>query len=92
MSFSRPIQWYHCHADPFWPDGTFKFSQTMPFFLYTGWPLPSARLGGWCRLFPRLRKGSASSRSSSPSPSDSASGPPSGTEDTSDSEPEFVNV
>jgi hypothetical protein len=20
----RPIQWYHCHADPIWPDGTFK--------------------------------------------------------------------
>ncbi len=24
MSFSRPIQWYHSHADPIWPDGTFK--------------------------------------------------------------------
>jgi hypothetical protein len=24
MSFSRPIQWYHCHADPIWPDGTFE--------------------------------------------------------------------
>ncbi len=23
MSFSRPIQWYHSHADPIWPDGTF---------------------------------------------------------------------
>jgi hypothetical protein len=23
MSFSRPIQWYHCHADPFWSDSTF---------------------------------------------------------------------
>jgi hypothetical protein len=23
--FSRPIQWYHSHADPIWPDGTFKF-------------------------------------------------------------------
>ena len=21
MSFSRPIQWYHSHADPIWPDG-----------------------------------------------------------------------
>ncbi len=24
MSFSRPVQWYHSHADPIWPDGTFK--------------------------------------------------------------------
>ncbi len=24
MSFSRPIQWYHSHGDPIWPDGTFK--------------------------------------------------------------------
>ncbi len=24
MFFSRPIQWYHSHADPIWPDGTFK--------------------------------------------------------------------
>ncbi len=24
MSFSRPIQWYHSHADPIWPGGTFK--------------------------------------------------------------------
>jgi hypothetical protein len=24
MSFSRPIQWYHSHADPIWPEGTFK--------------------------------------------------------------------
>jgi hypothetical protein len=24
MSFSMPIQWYHTHADPIWPDGTFK--------------------------------------------------------------------
>jgi hypothetical protein len=24
MSFSRPIQWYHSHVDPIWPDGTFK--------------------------------------------------------------------
>ncbi len=24
MSFSRPIQWYHSHADSIWPDGTFK--------------------------------------------------------------------
>jgi hypothetical protein len=24
MLFSRPIQWYHSHADPIWPDGTFE--------------------------------------------------------------------
>ncbi len=24
MSFSRPIG-YHSHADPIWPDGTFKY-------------------------------------------------------------------
>jgi hypothetical protein len=24
MSLSRPIQWYNSHADPIWPDGTFK--------------------------------------------------------------------
>ena len=24
MSFSRPIQRYHFHVDPIWPDGTFK--------------------------------------------------------------------
>ncbi len=24
MSFSRAIQWYHSHADPIWPDGTFN--------------------------------------------------------------------
>ncbi len=28
MSFSRPIQWYHSHADPIWPDGTFKTLHT----------------------------------------------------------------
>jgi hypothetical protein len=24
MSLSRSIQWYHSHADPIWPDGTFN--------------------------------------------------------------------
>ncbi len=24
MSFSRPIQWYHSHADTIWPDGSFN--------------------------------------------------------------------
>ncbi len=31
MSFSRPIQWYHSHEDPIWPDGTFNL------FLNTAW-------------------------------------------------------
>jgi hypothetical protein len=26
MSFTRPIQWCHSHADLFWPDGTFNIS------------------------------------------------------------------
>ncbi len=26
MFFSSPIQWYHSHADPIWPDGTFNNS------------------------------------------------------------------
>jgi hypothetical protein len=24
MTFSGPVQWYHPHADPIWPGGTFK--------------------------------------------------------------------
>ncbi len=28
MSFSMPIQRYHSHADPIWPDGTFKHQYT----------------------------------------------------------------
>ncbi len=31
MSFSRPIQWYHYHADPIWSDGIFK---VFPFNLF----------------------------------------------------------
>jgi hypothetical protein len=29
MSFSRPIQWYHSHADPIWPDGNFNDDVTL---------------------------------------------------------------
>ncbi len=29
MSFSRPIQWYHFHEDPIWPDGIFKEAYTL---------------------------------------------------------------
>jgi hypothetical protein len=25
MSLSRPIQMYHSHVDPIWPDGTFNY-------------------------------------------------------------------
>ncbi len=34
MSFSRPIQWYHSHADPVWPDSTFnsRFSRKFKCF------------------------------------------------------------
>ncbi len=31
MSFSRPIQWYHSHGDPIWPDGTFKLRMALSF-------------------------------------------------------------
>jgi hypothetical protein len=31
MSFSRPIQCYHSHADPIWPDSTFKKSSETDF-------------------------------------------------------------
>ncbi len=27
MPFWRPIQWYHFHVDPIWPDGTFNITQ-----------------------------------------------------------------
>ncbi len=35
MSFSRPIQWYHSHADPIWP--------TVPLNLQSCilWPRPA---------------------------------------------------
>jgi hypothetical protein len=29
MSFSRPIQWYHSHSDPIWPDGTSTVNYSM---------------------------------------------------------------
>jgi hypothetical protein len=28
MSFLRPVQWNHSHADPIWPDGNFKKLKT----------------------------------------------------------------
>ncbi len=40
MSFSRPIQWYHSHADSIWPDGTFNIAFLGPLnhTLVTGTP------------------------------------------------------
>ncbi len=38
MSFSRPIQWFHSHADPIWPDGTFKGASTKRPILRTTLP------------------------------------------------------
>ncbi len=26
MSFSMPIQWFHSHEDPIWPEGTFNIN------------------------------------------------------------------
>ncbi len=31
MFFSKPIQWYHSHADKIWLDGTFKGAQVWDF-------------------------------------------------------------
>ncbi len=33
MFFSRPILWYHSHADPIWPDGTLKGNVLRDFLL-----------------------------------------------------------
>ncbi len=43
MFFSRPIQWYHSHADPIWPDGTFN---ELYADLAAGVPLLSAKCFG----------------------------------------------
>ncbi len=34
MSFKRAFQWYHSHADPIWPDGTFKMKFFLMFTVY----------------------------------------------------------
>jgi hypothetical protein len=39
MSFSTPIQWFHSHEDPVWPDSTFKevpSSAIHPHVFWTG--------------------------------------------------------
>jgi hypothetical protein len=48
MSFSRPIQWYHSHADPIWPDGTFKYAS------YVQVRTPTALLLGLLRTPPSV--------------------------------------
>ncbi len=35
MFFSRPIQWYHSHADPIWLDGTFNLSINTFIFVFS---------------------------------------------------------
>ncbi len=68
MSFSRPIQWYHSHVDPIWPDGTFKIPSESLFFLQPehrvaggrGGPHPERR-GGNPRL-PNAGAGQAGGR------------------------------
>ncbi len=46
MSFPRPIQWYHSHADPIWPDGTFKSDDVVLLFCLGGGRGASVRGGG----------------------------------------------
>ncbi len=47
MSFSRSIQWYHTHADPIWPDGTFKERQNKIRYIRCGnnYPFPKGPRG-----------------------------------------------
>jgi hypothetical protein len=33
-----PIQWYHCLADPIWPDGTFKYVHAALLIVRLYWP------------------------------------------------------
>ncbi len=41
MFFSRPIQWYHSHVDPIWPEGNFQgFSKIL---LQTGYCIGDLR-------------------------------------------------
>jgi hypothetical protein len=46
MSFSRPIQWYHSHADPIWPDGTFN-TQNGALRPIPHPPPPPKHIAGW---------------------------------------------
>ncbi len=48
LSFSRPIHWYHSHADPIWTDGTFNddavFCLLIYYFFLSLWPFSSVGL------------------------------------------------
>jgi hypothetical protein len=77
MSFSRPIQWYHYHADLIWPDGPlrYRFSRRHPPFLskvpflfpQKEYGLPSFKYTFSSPPFERTRSPSCSSRKNTPS-------------------------
>ncbi len=50
MSLSRPIQWYHSHADLIWPEGTFNCLQTRPVLTEKLLILPSEYTGKHIKL------------------------------------------
>ncbi len=50
MSFSRPIQWYHSHADPIWPDSTFKRNPRSSSFLISGLHSPLSASANTTRM------------------------------------------
>jgi hypothetical protein len=62
MSFSRPFQWYHFHADPIWPDGTLKSLNP----LIAGWTRGRAPMGPGGR---RRRRGGSLGTSPAGAPS-----------------------
>ncbi len=64
MSFSRPFQGYHSHADPIWPDGTFNLKPKYTKFFV----VPSTRWSQWS-----LRRHAPSPTSSRPAPPSSLS-------------------
>jgi hypothetical protein len=57
MSFSRPIQWYHSHTDPIWPDGTLKTG-----FINIPPPIPDSKHKHRVYLFRREKKGEKRAR------------------------------
>jgi hypothetical protein len=57
MSYSRPIQWYHSHVDPIWPDGTFKVQKniSLTFFQRNRLKKVTERVNGHLQALDRLR-------------------------------------
>ncbi len=54
MYFSRPIQWYHSHADPIWPNGKFKetvSSNGFDFCLHEKIEIRKNKRCGWFFIF-----------------------------------------